>query len=137
MDEAGVVEQTVRIEAPPEKVWGYWTTGEGMAAWWGKAAELDPRPGGPFVVELEQGPVMRGEFVELVPFERLVFTFGWDGMSEVPPGSTQVEVTLASEGSGSATVLTLRHTGLPGSQAGEHAGGWGHFLSVLAGAATS
>jgi uncharacterized protein YndB with AHSA1/START domain len=132
-----VVEQTVRIEAPPEKVWRYWTSADGMAAWWGKAADLDPRPGGPFVVELAQGPVMRGEFLELVPYERLVFTFGWDGMAEVPPGSTRVEVTLAPEGSGSATVLTLRHTGLPEAQAGEHTGGWGHFLSVLAEAAAS
>lgn len=131
MDDARTVEQTVRIEATPEKVWGYWTSSEGMSAWWGKAAALDARPGGACVVEMEQGPVMRGEFVEVVPHQRLVFTFGWEGgMPEVPPGSTRVEVTLAPDGDG--TVLTLRHTGLPAAQADEHAHGWGHFLGVLA-----
>lgn len=30
------------------------------------------------------------------------------------------------------TVLTLRHTGLPAAWATEHAGGWSHFLPLLA-----
>ena len=126
----------MRIEAAPETVWRLWTTVEGMSAWWGSTAELDARPGGVCAVQMEQGPWMRGEFVELIPYERLVFTFGWDGgIPEVPPGSTRVEVTLAPDGD--ATVLTLRHSGLPASQADEHAGGWSHFLGVLAGVAKS
>ena len=45
-DEEGIVEETVRIAARPETVWRYWTDPERMCAWWGAAAELDPRPGG-------------------------------------------------------------------------------------------
>src|SRR3954447_23241959 len=79
-----IVEQTVRIAARPETVWRYWTDPERMRAWWG-AAQLDPRPGGVCVVEMEGGGVMRGQYVELVPHERIVFTFGWDPGEGAPP----------------------------------------------------
>ena len=72
-----------------------------MCDWWGAAAELDPRPGGTCVVEMGGGAVMRGEYVELVPHERIVFTFGWDpteGAPAIPPGSTRVEITLIADG---------------------------------------
>ena len=84
-----VVEQTVRISARPETVWKYWTDPQRMGDWWGAAAELDPRPGGVCRVEMGGGPVMIGEYLELVPCERLVFSFGWeptDGAAEHPAG---------------------------------------------------
>ena len=109
MSETGTaLEQTVRIGAQPETVWRYWTDPVRMCAWWGTTAELDPRPGGVCVVDLGGGAVMRGEYLELVPYERIVFSFGWDpveGGPDVPPGSTRVEVTLAPDGDG--TVLTF------------------------------
>jgi uncharacterized protein YndB with AHSA1/START domain len=131
--EGAAVEQTLRIEASPETVWRYWTDPERLCEWWGAGAELDPVPGGAYVVEMGGGGVMRGEYVELVPHERIVFSFGWDpadGGPDVPPGSSLVEVTLTADGD--ATVLALRHTGLPTSLADEHRGGWGHFLPLLA-----
>jgi len=132
-----VVEQTLRIEAAPETVWRFWTDPERLARWWGARSELLPRPGGAFVVEMSDGPVMRGEFVELVPYERLVFTFGWepvDGESLLEPGSTRVEVTLTPDGAD--TILTLRHRGLPPGETTElHRSGWAQFLPRLADAA--
>jgi uncharacterized protein YndB with AHSA1/START domain len=131
--DARTVEKTLRIEAPPEVVWRYWTDPARMTEWWGPAAELDARPGGACVVEMGGGPVMRGEFVDVVPFERLVFTFGWDptpGAPGVAPGTTRVEVLLAEQDGD--TVLTLRHTGLPATDADQHDSGWDHFLPILA-----
>ena len=132
-DEGKVVEQTVRIQARPETVWRYWTDPERICAWWGATAQLDPRPGGDCVVAMDGAGVMRGEYIELVPHERIVFSFGWDpsdGAPDVPPRSTLVEVTLTADGD--ETILALRHTGLPRSAADEHERGWGHFLSMLA-----
>jgi uncharacterized protein YndB with AHSA1/START domain len=132
----GVVEQTLRINARPETVWRYWTDPERMCEWWASAAELDPRPGGICRVDTKSGGTMQGEFIELVPYERLVFTFGWEaheGAPDVPPGSSRVEVTLVADAG--TTVMTLRHTDLPVSEAGRHAQGWGHFLPLLAAAA--
>jgi uncharacterized protein YndB with AHSA1/START domain len=127
-----IVEQTLRIGARPETVWRYWTDPQRMCDWWGTAAELDPRPGGTCRVEMGDGPVMVGEYVELVPHERIVFTFGWERTDEAPdvaPGSTRVEVTLTADAGD--TVLTLRHTGLPAAVADQHRVGWSHFLPLL------
>ena len=129
------VSYTLRICARPETVWRYWTEPERMCEWWGASADLDPRPGGTCRVELGGGPVMEGEFVEMVPYERIVFRFGWaptEGAPDVPPRSTVVEVTLTADGED--TVLNLRHTGIPAPHRAEHRTGWGHFLGILAGA---
>ncbi|HTN80521.1 MAG TPA: SRPBCC domain-containing protein [Acidimicrobiales bacterium] len=132
----GVVEQTVRIGARPETVWRFWTDPERMREWWGAAAALDPAPGGVCRVEMAHGAVMEGAFVELVPYERLVFTFGWqprEGGPDVPPGSSRVEVTLVDDAGD--TIMTLRHSGLPASEARRHVEGWGEHLPVLVEAA--
>jgi uncharacterized protein YndB with AHSA1/START domain len=131
-----VVEQTVRIDARPETVWRYWTDPERICQWWGTAADLDARRGGACIVEMGGGPVMRGEYIELVPHQRIVFSFGWDrteGAPDVAPGSTRVEVTLTPDGDG--TILALRHSGLPAAFRDEHRAGWGHFLPLLVTAA--
>jgi uncharacterized protein YndB with AHSA1/START domain len=131
----GVVEQTLRIEARPETVWRYWTDPERLNEWWGPATELDARPGGEYVIGSGAGgPTMRGEFVEVVPHERIVFTFGWDPMEGsgplIPPKSTRVEVTLTpADGD---TILTLRHSGLPVVYAEDHRAGWAQHLPLLA-----
>jgi uncharacterized protein YndB with AHSA1/START domain len=130
-----IVEQTIRIAASPETVWRYWTDPERMSDWWGAAAELDPLPGGSCRIEMGTGPTMRGEYLEVIPYERIVFSFGWeptDGAPDVPPGSTRVEVTLTPDDGD--TILTLRHSGLPATHADEHRAGWAHFLPRLAAA---
>ena len=48
----GPLEQVVHIDAPPATVWDLWVDPEGLQAWWGKARELDPQPGGAYVVEI-------------------------------------------------------------------------------------
>jgi uncharacterized protein YndB with AHSA1/START domain len=131
--ETGVVVQTMRISAHPETVWRYWIDPERMCDWWGAAVQLDAQEGGTCRVEMAGGPIMRGEYIELVPFERIVFTFGWeatDGAPDIPPGSTRVEVTLAEDAGD--TVLTLRHTGVPVTDAERHREGWALYLPLLA-----
>ena len=134
---SNVVEQTIRISARPETVWKYWTDPQRMCDWWGAAAELEPRPGGVYRVEMDGGPVMSGEYLELVPYERLVFSFGWEPTGDAPtiaPGGSRVEVTLIEDAGD--TILTLRHTGIPDAFAELHASGWSHILPLLVAAAT-
>jgi uncharacterized protein YndB with AHSA1/START domain len=134
--DTSVVEQSLRIAARPETVWRYWTDPERMCDWWGAAAELDPRPGGVCHVDMGRGTVMQGEYVELVPHERIVFSFGWspgEGVPDVAPGSTLVEITLTADGDD--TILALRHSGLPAAARAEHGVGWDRFLPILAAAA--
>jgi uncharacterized protein YndB with AHSA1/START domain len=123
----------VFIAASPQTVWQFWIDPERMCEWWGIKAELDPHPGGIYRVTMsDDGPVMSGAYVDLDPYERLVFLFGWeDGRHGIAPRSTRVEVRLTPEGNG--TRLILRHCELPTDEAiDQHQQGWVHFLGELA-----
>jgi uncharacterized protein YndB with AHSA1/START domain len=124
----------VRIAAPPEVVFPYFTDPGRMVDWMGVAALLDPRPGGTFRVEANGRDVVLGEYVEVEPPHRVVFTWGFEGTGRMAAaGSTRVEVTLEPDGDG--TRLTLLHHGLPEDARDAHAAGWTHYLARLAPAA--
>lgn len=119
------IEHVVDIDAAPDTVYRMWTTADGLCAWWGNEADADPRPGGVIRVDIDGENVMVGEYVELEPPHRLVFTFGWQN-GELGPGSTKVGVLIEARGTGSR--LTLRHDGLPVRFVASHVEGWTHFL---------
>jgi uncharacterized protein YndB with AHSA1/START domain len=120
----------VRIDAPPEVVFGYFTDPERLVRWFGVAALLDPRPGGALRIDANGRDVVLGEYVEVDPPRRVVFTWGFDGPQPiVPAGATQVEVTLEPEGEG--TRLVLRHHGLEPDSRPPHDEGWAHYLARL------
>jgi uncharacterized protein YndB with AHSA1/START domain len=76
------------LEAPRERVFEAWTRPEHVREWWGQkdstlpVCEIDLRPGGVwrFVEHAADGNdyPFRGEFLEVVPPERLVNTFIFD-----------------------------------------------------------
>ena len=123
-----LVSREVRIAARPETVFGFFTEPSKMMLWKGSDVALDARPGGIYRATINQQAIVRGEYLEVVPFSRVVFTWGWEN-SPLPPGSTTVEVTLTPDGDG--TVVRLRHTGLSGEAVLEHARGWDHYLPRL------
>jgi uncharacterized protein YndB with AHSA1/START domain len=129
------VDVTVRIAAPPNLVFRYFVDPDRMRLWMGVTVDADARPGGHYRVDVTGAAVAVGEFVEVVPDERVVWTWGWEGDDHgVPPGSTTVEVTLTPDGD--ATVVRLRHLGLPDADAAErHRAGWTHYAARLAVAA--
>jgi uncharacterized protein YndB with AHSA1/START domain len=122
---------TRRISASPATVFSFFTDLERWTAWQGVDGELDPRPGGAFRIRMPGGQVAVGEFVELVPERRVVFSWGWDGDAPpVPPGSTTVEIEL--EGDDAGTLLRLTHRGLdPPPVAEHHRDGWERYLERL------
>jgi uncharacterized protein YndB with AHSA1/START domain len=124
----------VRIDAPPDVVFPYFTDPARMVSWMGVAALLDPRPGGVVRIEANGRDVVVGEYIEVEPPRRVVFTWGFDGADPlVAAGSTRVEVTLEPDGAG--TLLTLEHHGLIGPARDAHAEGWAHYLARVAPAA--
>lgn len=133
MDEHVIVRE-VRIAAPPETVFRFFTDPARLTRWKGRSANVEPHPGGSLVIDFGDGNVMSGQFVELDPPRRVVFTWGWTEPDHpVPPGSSRVEVTLTPEEGG--TVVRLEHSGLPEPAVEEHARGWDYFLPRLGGAA--
>ena len=126
------VRREISIAARPETVWDFFVDPRKAERWMGISALLDPRPGGEYRVEVISGNVALGEFVEVDPPRRLVWTWGWTDQSQspVPPGSSTIEVELVPEGDG--TLLRFTHSGLPDAEAAQkHAHGWDHYLERL------
>ncbi len=132
VDEApGSVEREVRIAAPPAVVFDYLVDPSKMLKWLGQVVELEPRPGGLFRVDVNGRDIVRGTVVEIVPHQRLVVTWGWEGGGgRVPPGSTTVVIVLEPDGDG--TIVRLSHRNLRGRDREVHGDGWQHYLGRLA-----
>jgi uncharacterized protein YndB with AHSA1/START domain len=158
--ETSVVEHEIRVAAPPETVFAYFTDPVKMVQWMGADARLDPRPGGvcriafqpsrasaevtsaalgggPETAErIERDPagVMLGEFVEVDPPRRIALTWGWEQeLLATPPQSTSVEVSFIPDGED--TIVRLAHRRLPAASVAFHRTGWQHYLARLATAA--
>ena len=124
---------TRRIRAAPERVYGFFTEPTLWAQWQGTSAIVDAQPGGVLQVTMGGGGsgLAAGRFVELDPFERIVFTWGWASspLSALPPGSTVVTVLLRPDGDG--TLVTLTHDSLPQRERDIHEAGWSLYLDRL------
>jgi uncharacterized protein YndB with AHSA1/START domain len=100
----------------PAEVFRAWTEPEQFRRWFGPpggstpSAEMDVRVGGEYRIEMKP-PVGRtmyvvGTYLEVEPWERLVFTFGWERMPLVKPEPTRVTVELRDLGDSTELVLT-------------------------------
>jgi uncharacterized protein YndB with AHSA1/START domain len=128
--ELDVIERVIDIAASPETVFTLLTDPEQYVRWKGTKAKLEPRPRGAFEVGFANGGRALGEYVEVVPNRRVVFTWGWDGPDAVvKAGGSTVEIDLEPRGTG--TRLRLVHRGLPVSERASHAEGWDFFLPRL------
>lgn len=127
------------IPATPARVYEAWTNPVMLAAWFAPTAEhrvivheADARVGGTYCLEMVHPNGGRntatGEYRELIPGRRLVFTWRWaerEGMDD-----TLVTVDLRPDGAHTEVVLvhTLFHTE---QDAANHEKGWIGCLSRL------
>jgi uncharacterized protein YndB with AHSA1/START domain len=132
-EQSDVLERELHIAARPEIVFAFFIDPGKMMRWMGKDAMLDPRPGGICRIDIN-GYVARGEYLEVVPHSRVVFTWGWENEGSTPrPGESTVEISLIPDGEG--TILRLRHLGLNAEERVNHGQGWDQFLPNLVAAA--
>jgi uncharacterized protein YndB with AHSA1/START domain len=123
------------VDATPETIWPFLTEPDKHVEWCGTVADIDPRPGGVYRVLIAGQHQSDGKYVEVVPMEKVVFTFGWDEKDHpIPAGSTTIEITLHPEGN--KTRVQLVHRGLPDDAISDHSHGWDLYLGRLAIAAT-
>jgi len=104
---------TREVDAPRERVVEAHTKCEHLNKWWGprkysfELCEMDFRPGGKYRF-VHRGPEgieehgFRGEYPEIVPPERIVWTFEWEGM----PGHISVDTLTLEDLGGGRTKLT-------------------------------
>lgn len=130
MTDSEVLTATVRIGAPPTAVFPYLVDPGLITRWIGEWADLRPEPGGTFALDISRTPV-RGEYLEVEPPRRVVFTWGVAGSDSLPPGSTTVEIRLVPDGPD--TIVELYHHDLPPAEFDGHRKGWLEKLDQLAG----
>ena len=132
MTDNNPIVKEILLDASPELVFSFLAERDKMLRWMGLTLEMDPRPGGIFRLDPNGRELIRGEYLEVTPPHRLVFTWGWEeGDARVPAGSTIVEIDLIPQGAG--TLLRLTHRNLPseGEVRSQHEFGWSHHLSRL------
>lgn len=128
------------IKAPPAKVFAAWTQAEKLVRWFGPhetlmetmKADLDVRPCGKYRASFrtQDGEYheVGGEYREVVPEQRLQFTWAWHTTKE---RESLVTITMMPDGQG--TMLTLLHEQLFDQKAADgHKHGWTGTLEKLA-----
>jgi len=129
-----------RLAAAPEKVYAAWTEPAQLAQWFGPSqtvagsvrAEADVRVGGRFRASFktENGEYheVGGLYREVVPNEKLVFTWAWH---TTPERESLVTVLIRRDGDGA--MLTLTHEQFFDEAARDgHKRGWTGTLDKLA-----
>jgi uncharacterized protein YndB with AHSA1/START domain len=126
------LERTILIRARRETVFAFFTDNARWASWWGAGSTIDAHPGGRVYIRHPNGIEASGEVLEIAPPDRLVFSYGFDSGTPMPPGSSRVTITLAPDQG--ATRLNLAHELADATVRDEHVLGWRHQLSVFANA---
>ena len=125
-----------RINAPPAKVFAAFTEPRTIARWFGPPgvtnveAETDLRIGGRYRIAgqtADDSHEVSGVYREIVPGEKLVYTWAW---KSTPERESLVTVTFKPDGAG--TLLTLIHEQFFDEPARDrHQQGWGGALDKL------
>ncbi|WP_427131206.1 TIGR03086 family metal-binding protein [Pseudarthrobacter sp. S9] len=127
--------KTVFIPVDPDVAFALITEPERLRRWKAVAARVDLRIGGEYRLTVTPGHSAMGTFTEIEPGKRIVYTWGWEGDGQLPPGASTVTVNLEAVDGG--TTVQLIHEGLTPEQEAGHAEGWNHFLERLVLLATS
>lgn len=124
------VERTVEIEASCETVFRYFTDSVRWAKWWGAGSTIQPHVGGKMYIRHPNAVEVVGEVLEIIPPDRIVFTWGNASGQPIPVGGSRV--TIALQPIGSATKLHLLHEFAGQAVRDEHVQGWRFQLSLFA-----
>lgn len=127
--------------AVPEVVFQVWTTPDSMRRWFRPSKEfthqiieVDLRVGGQYRVAFESPEgvvdVVSGEFLEVTPPYKLVYSWIWEEPNEHAGVDTQVTVEFLEQDGGTELVLT--HERFTRAEMKEsHLGGWSGALDLL------
>lgn len=117
------------IECRPETLFSFFTDPDKLVRWMGSHVLLEPKIGGKYRIDVNGSDIAMGEYVEIVPHEKIVMTWGWEKSQQVPPGSSTLEFRLIPKNNG--TILQLKHYDLPVQEVPSHVQGWNHYMIRL------
>lgn len=124
------LDRTLVIRAHRDTVFGFFQETSKWAAWWGAGSTIDARPGGRMLIRHPNGIEVVGEVLEVLPPERIVFTYQYVKGRQTPSGSSRVTVRLDRHPQG--TLLQLTHDFAEVEVRDEHIQGWRFQLSLFA-----
>jgi uncharacterized protein (TIGR03086 family) len=127
-------EKSVLVPLTADETFALITEPDRLRRWQVITARVDLRPGGSYRWTITPGRSASGTFTEVDAGKRVVFSWGWEGSADLPPGAATVTITLEPAVAG--TVVHLVHDGLTAQQAASHAEGWNHYLGRLVDAGT-
>ena len=128
-------EKSVFVPLNADETFALITQPDRLRRWQVVTARVDLRAGGDYRWTIIPGHAVAGTFTEVDPGRRVVFTWGWEGSPDLPPGTSTVVVTLEPAEGG--TMVHVTHEGLSAEQEASHAAGWTHYLDRLVTAATA
>ena len=124
------LDRTIVICAKRSTVFRYFTDSARFADWWGKGSQIEGKPGGALRIVFSNDVTASGEVLEITPNERIVFTYGFDSGTPIPPGGSRVTITLQDHPDG--TMLTLHHEFADAAARDLHVQGWRYQLALFA-----
>ena len=124
------LDRTIVIRARPTTVFSFFTDNSRWASWWGTGSTIDPKPGGRVLIRYPGGNEALGEVVQIMPPERIVFTYGYASGRPIAPGESQVTIRLEPHEQG--TRVHLSHEVADAAVREEHVQGWRYQLSLFA-----
>jgi len=126
-------EKSVLVPLNADDTFALITEPDRLRRWQVITARVDLRAGGDYRWTIIPGHSVAGTISEVEPGRHVVFTWGWEGSADLPPGASTVSITLEPADGG--TLVHLVHEGLTGGQKDSHAMGWNHYLGRLVRAA--
>ena len=140
LDQRPSLTLTRRLRARPEKVYAAWTQPENLVQWFAQAqarpgslqADLDARSGGRYRISFTDAASgeyheVEGVYREVVPNERLQFTWAWHSTPE-----RESLVTISFKPDSAGTLMVFHHAQFFDETARDnHQRGWSSFFDKL------
>jgi uncharacterized protein YndB with AHSA1/START domain len=139
-----VLRLTRTFPAPRERVFAAWTDPQLLRKWWAaqhgwqtSAADVDLRREGRYRLSMrdplaDAEYTVSGEYLEVTPPERLVYTWAWEGEAEIMSGSEETIVTVEFVPDGEVAQVIVTHEGFADERISSlHCEGWTGCLDNL------
>ncbi|NET34403.1 MAG: SRPBCC domain-containing protein [Cyanothece sp. SIO1E1] len=117
------IHKEIWINAPIERAFASFTDAEAMLAWHGKEIEVNPVPGGIYKVTFEDGTTILGEYKEVSPHSRVIYSANYNGVDSL--------ITIDFLPRDGGTLIKLQQEFDPEQVTSSFDHGWNYFLQIL------
>ena len=75
----------IEIAAPQATVFAFLTDPDKILRWMGTNAQIEPYPGGIYLLSMNDTHTARGQNTQMIPVHRLAYSFGWERSAKYTP----------------------------------------------------